>query len=95
MNNLVRRPLYLCNPDLAKENCSQTSCHLNGGQCELTTNPEYAVHVATAFTKDGPIDIPLCVMSLEDINDGIKNGTLLKDIDRAVTVAKIIVKELH
>lgn len=41
MDNPVRKPLYLCNPDLAKENCSQTGCHLNGGLCELTTNPDF------------------------------------------------------
>lgn len=32
---------YKCNPDKAIR-CSKTTCYLNGGNCRLTTNIDYA-----------------------------------------------------
>ena len=32
---------YICDPNLNKE-CKKTGCHINGGECYVTTNPEYA-----------------------------------------------------
>ena len=43
MENKTKEPtVYYCNPFKA-EGCSKTGCHLNGGECEMTTRLEWAL----------------------------------------------------
>ena len=39
--DLLRKQLYLCDTERNQE-CTKTGCHINGGECFLTTNMKYA-----------------------------------------------------
>ena len=51
------KKLYICDPNLNKE-CSKTNCHINGGPCIHTVDPE------NALIGTQPID-----MNIVEINE--------------------------